>query len=311
MENITAIAWTLAPDIDKDYTKPWYSFLVIAYETVSVLMILSNILTIVVYVKTEQLQTPTNLLVCNQSIIDGLMSITGQPYLLLNYTQWGIKKAMQSKGVCLFGLCFVRLTNIGSLVGILVLSIERSVAIFCPFRYYTLVTDMTVRMVIILSWLFFSFFAILPLLGHNTWKEGMYCTALNVLARDHVYSAINVVFVCLVVVAILNISIAVLANKKNRVQDSMTAVRSGHFKVMKMLLKVVGVYYICRLPFLVTTFALMATPLNERAFLPVWFVILHDMNKTLIGINSLVNPLIYSHSNQEFRDAYKRIIGIN
>ncbi|ELU17653.1 hypothetical protein CAPTEDRAFT_199761 [Capitella teleta] len=311
MENSSASLWTAASAENVEYTKPWYPHVLLICEFIAVLNLLSNLMPIVAYLKIEQLHTPTNMLIFNQSVMDAWLSLAVQPILLVSFSRWGIMHAMQNKYLCLLAHCIARVAIVGSLLGINLLSIERAVAIFYPYQYYTLVTDTSVRRGIIAHWTVSVVLSILPLFGWNTWSPGGICLAAKFFPRVYnvfIFKVVN--FTSLICTAILNISVAVVAKKKNRVDEEMSAERSGQFKIMKMLLKVVGVFYLFRMPQLLTTMFYNFTPIEERDGLPLWFQVIFDFAKSLVGLNSVFNALIYAQGSQKFRDAFKRLLKI-
>ncbi|ELT88953.1 hypothetical protein CAPTEDRAFT_211733 [Capitella teleta] len=121
---------------------------------------------------------------------------------------------------------------------------------------------------------------------------------------------------CLISAAIMNICIAVVAIKKKNstINDCNAATdtsNQGNFKVTKMLLKVVGLFYLCWMPYLLMTVYYTIISIEQREELPDWFIAIHDFSKVMIAVNSVVNPVIYAHSNQQYRQAFKRILGID
>uniref|UniRef100_X1ZZA9 G-protein coupled receptors family 1 profile domain-containing protein n=1 Tax=Capitella teleta TaxID=283909 RepID=X1ZZA9_CAPTE len=309
MDSSTSLLQTLtaATNIEVDYTKPWYPWLIVVFEVLCVLNAVGNVLVIIAFVKSEQLQTPTNLLICNHCLMDASMSLAGQPFIWLTFTQRGIIGTMNIKYLCLGGMGIARISSLGSILGILLLTVERSIAIFCPYRYYTVVTHASIKRVIVCFWSFCILISCLPMLGWNNWQPGLRCNALNFSSKIYnMYMFTAFCFICLVVAAILNICMAMVAVKKNRVQDS-NSEESGHIKVMKMLLKVVGVFYLCRMPHLVITTVYSITPVEEREELPDWFMAVFDFAKVFIGLNAVFNPLIYVRSSEQFMDAFKRL----
>jgi arginine exporter protein ArgO len=93
--------------------------------------------------------------------------------------------------------------------------------------------------------------------------------------------------------------------KKNRVQPSEASEQqhSNHNKVAKMLLMVVGLFFLTWMPHLATNtlYSLTQDPSDQ-------FVILHDYCQMLLGVNSFLNPLIYANQNKLFRAAFARLL---
>jgi hypothetical protein len=57
---------------------------------------------VLVYLKTPQLQTAQNLLICNLSAIDSMVALLGIPFSLFNYT--GLAFSLHHGFACLFGV---------------------------------------------------------------------------------------------------------------------------------------------------------------------------------------------------------------
>uniref|UniRef100_X2ALK6 G-protein coupled receptors family 1 profile domain-containing protein n=1 Tax=Capitella teleta TaxID=283909 RepID=X2ALK6_CAPTE len=308
MENSTVWASTEESDSEVDYTKPWYNTLLIWNAISALLVVATNLLPLIAYVRTKELQTPTNRLICNQSLSDVLSALASQPFAWIGYSQSGIMASKVNKWVCLWGIFSIRVSQLAALVGVLLLTLERSVAIFSPFNYYVFITDKVVRWMIGCAWMFAVVVTILPLLNWNLWSPGMRCFTVYVFPRIYNVFIYVSFFLVFTTCAILMVGIAVVAIKKNRVDDSNSAARIGHIKVMKMLMKVVGIFFLTRVPYTAMTFVWLSVPSGEREQMPNWFLEWHDYTKVLMYGNSICNPLIYAHSNSQFRNAFKRIL---
>ncbi|ELT91559.1 hypothetical protein CAPTEDRAFT_112416 [Capitella teleta] len=297
--------------------KPWFPAIIFTTEVIASVNIFGNLLTVIAFVKTDTLQTPTNLLICNQGFLDCLLSIDAQPFVWLSYTAWGVKQALNNKWLCLFSMFSSRITIVASIMALMLLSVERSVAIFCPFRYYTLVNDANVRKAIITSWLLSLIVNVPPLFGWNTWRPGTLCFVQYIYPTAYNVSVYTLFcFSCLILTALMNIGIAVVAFKKSRSVNPGTianpeaniTVNSGSFKITKMLLKVVGVFYLCWMPYLILTIYYIY---SATATMPTWFQVTHKFSKCMLGLNSVFNPLIYAYGNPQFKMAFERLLRMN
>ncbi|ELT93028.1 hypothetical protein CAPTEDRAFT_210567 [Capitella teleta] len=287
-------------------TKYWYTSLLTMYFVISLCVVAGNTLTAIAYFTTPHLQTLQNLVICNLSLADAIIAVLSKPFFALSYTEAGIVFGARHKWVCLVSLWAVMGSGLCGILCVFVLSLERLLAIIFPFRYYTWVTDNSVRAMIVFVWAFAFTLTAFPLMGLNTWTHGARCFTMFVYTPTYnVYVATNLNVLILVAMALMNITIAVVAVKQNKVNiiQSGSTQNTGQYKVTKMLLTVIGVFYLCWIPYIVLTAIFTMTK-----HLPEWFALLQDLSKLLIGMNSVLNPLIYARGNEKFRAAFARLL---
>jgi hypothetical protein len=305
MEHSTSAAHdgqTLPESLQAKY---WFTGILVFYAALSIAIILGNVLTLVAYWTTPSLQTPGNLLIFNLSLVDTVIPILSFHYTLLNYTQWGIIFNSQHKWSCLLCLWLVISITLNSILGILLISLERVIAVFLPFKYYDLVTERSVKVVIVCTWTLAFAVNAPPIMGWTTWTRGARCFALFVYPSAYIsVMRTPLTGFLLLSIALMNIAIAIVAVKKSRVQPSEASEQhSNHYKVTKMLLLVVGLFYLTWMPNIITTtFYSLTQDTSDQ------FVILHDYCKMLLGVNSVLNPLIYANQNKLFRAAFIRLL---
>lgn len=81
-------------------------------------------------------------------------------------------------------------------------------------------------------------------------------------------------------------------------------------KITKMLLTVVGSFYLCWLPFIVITLILVNPPPAWRTTIPPIYVnVLQEISKGLLFLSSALNPMIYAWKSTNYKIAFKRILG--
>ncbi|ELU16525.1 hypothetical protein CAPTEDRAFT_90101 [Capitella teleta] len=283
-----------------------------------------NILTIVAYCKCEHLQSPTNLLICNQSIGDLFTCITGPLFVILNYTQAGLVLTSSHRYLCLICLASLLISLESSIFNILALSTERFIAVYIPYHYYSWVTVTRTKRVVISIWSVVVITNCLPIMGWENWTPGVPCMTIYVYPKIF-FQFVFVIpcLVCLGACAIENVLIAIMAVKKQRsiapalpvnhdqLQEEAARKIKRQFKVTKMLLMVVGVFYITWVPYLVLNSILYSMPTSWKdRGVPEWVVILNELCKPLVVVNTITNPFIYGYKNQTFRDAYYKVLGI-
>ncbi|ELT94471.1 hypothetical protein CAPTEDRAFT_213487 [Capitella teleta] len=303
--------------------RPWFTALMVTGLLMSAAGVPGNLLTIVAYLKHAQLRNPTNLLICSQTIGDLLTCLTGPIFFVLNYSEAGLVLASSYKYLCLIGLGTLMLSLQSSILNILALSTERFIAVFSPYDYYSWITETKVKIAVAVIWSSVLVINFLPFFGWDTWSADGYCMATRV------YSPIFSQFIyllpcaiCLLISAVQNILIGGMAAKKQRSvvpvaaqgnQESADdgAARKSQFKVTKMLLQVVGVFYISWMPQIITNVLLINPPKSWRQNgIPEWYYFMNEWAKPAMMINTIANPFIYAFKNVHYRTAYFKILGI-
>ena len=295
--------------------KSWYPFIIVLMYVVIVGAIPGNVLTILAFIKYPALRTPTNYLICNQSCADLLFVVTSQLFIWFNYTSAGLAFIGQHKYACVMSLWCALGPMLLSLVNMFLLSSERLLAVVWSLRYFSWVTERSVCLAIGVSWCLVILINSLPLLGWNVWQFGHNCMTMEV------YPSIYYLFLymlpsllMLILTAVFNIIIAIIAAAKNRIapvsQDSACAKSSqaASYKITRMLLTVVGVFYLSWMPYLVMTVVYFLAKAWKTQSPPEWFLLLHEVSKSLLGLNGICNPFIYARKNIKFRIAYRRLL---
>ena len=141
----------------------------IIFICVAIGTLLSNTLLIRILLRKERMQNTTNILIVALAVSDCLVAI---PMILPCTVLLVVRKE-------LFEDHFTCLANSAVLMGqplvsgflLLLVSLDRWIAINHPLRYSALVTPRRVKICIGITWVYFSFIAVLPLFGWNTMKR--------------------------------------------------------------------------------------------------------------------------------------------
>ncbi|ELU01804.1 hypothetical protein CAPTEDRAFT_120704 [Capitella teleta] len=284
-----------------------------------------NLITILAYFKYDQLHSPTNLLICSQSIGDLFTCLTGPIFVVLNYTEIGQALASSNKYLCLAGLGMVLTSLQSSIINIMALGTERFIAVYFSLNYYNWVTDRNVKIAVVAIWTVVISINCLPVFGWNVWQPGTPCMSVNVYPQIF----FQVLFIipsmgCLLVCALGNSAIAFMAIRRQRAiaaavmapnsnQSTEEAnIKSGNeFKVTKMLLLVVGCFYASWLPWITLNSIFFSLPSSwKKNGVPKGVLVAYEYSKTVLAANTLFNPFIYGWRNKLFRDAYYKLLGI-
>lgn len=303
--------------------KPWHPAILSIMIPILILSVPLNLLTLVAYNKFHELHNPTNFLICSQSVGDLLSALTGSSALLLLFTPFGSEVAASTKYACLFALTSSMTTLVTSVCSILLLSMDRFIAIIIPFKYYEWVTDRYVKRVVCIMWAGIIIIQSTPLLGWNTWKANVPCFTSEMYPE--VLYQFLIVFpglICLLLTALANVAIAIVAIRKRKTivpgiqqghdregTKSMTFNETTQYKVTKMLLLVVGYFYLSLLPYLILS-SLLSLQLRawQTSGPPLGVLVLTDFARVLPLTNTIMNSLIYALKNRKFRNAYMKIL---
>ncbi|ELU01931.1 hypothetical protein CAPTEDRAFT_204269 [Capitella teleta] len=318
----TLDANTLAPAKLSDY-HDWNTGVLVCGIAVLMAGIPGNLLTILAFFKYKQLHSPTNILICSQSIGDLFTCLTGPLFAVWNYTEIGQALASSNKYLCLSSLTLLMLALQSSVVNILALSTERFIAVYFSLRYYQWVTDATVKRVVVIIWIVVITINFLPLFGWELWKPGVTCMTFNIYPRIYFQAFfIMPTLICLLVCAVVNFAIALEAIKRQRsivavvvmenaANEEANAKSRNQFKVTKMLLLVVGCFFTTWLPYIIFNCISYSLPSPWKIHgAPDWFAIPSELSKTMLVVNSIVNPFIYGWKNVLFRDAYYKLLRV-
>ncbi|XP_029932695.1 trace amine-associated receptor 13c-like [Myripristis murdjan] len=277
--------------------------------SVSALTMALNLLVIISISHYRQLHTPTNLLLLSLAVSDFLMGLLMPGDIGLVGGCWYLSNFM----CCLY--YFVGYTLVSTSVGHMVLiSVDRYVAICDPLRCPTRVTLRRVKLCVCLCWLCAASFNFLLLKDHLR-QPGLYisCRGECVLIIDHIAGVVDMVstLVCpITVIVVLYMRVFVVAVSQARAMRShimsVTLQRSGTVTAKKSELKaartlgvVVAVFLICFIPYYCPSLAGQDT-LNTAFSVPfgIW----------LLYCNSCLNPLIYALFYPWFRKAVKLVV---
>ncbi|ELU00858.1 hypothetical protein CAPTEDRAFT_194432 [Capitella teleta] len=159
-------------------------------------------------------------------------------------------------------------------------------------------------------------FVSLPLFGLNNWQPDQVCSAITVLPKVYFINVFLLSsFIIVILVGVLNLVICAVAINKRKIHPSGTETQQlqmkSQYKLTKMLLVVVGVFYTCWMPYIILNMiALLGTKTVLGGAIPRWFIMLLESSKLLVVINGSLNPIIYSWKLREFRKAFWKTVGL-
>ncbi|ELU12117.1 hypothetical protein CAPTEDRAFT_23018, partial [Capitella teleta] len=311
----TLLSHSEAPNKNKAM-ELWEIAAVILFIIVLTGSVMGNTLIITVFFRFKNLQNSTNCLICNQSIADLLTALFSWYYVSITYIPAGKLFIISNKYACLIFLLAVCVSILSAFVNIMAISIERVIAVVLPYVNKNSHKKKFVLLWIALTWMGILIPSSLPIFGVNQWKHGTPCNAYFVFEKWYLlHCVLYTMFFVLVVTALLNATLGVcvlrqLLKRSNVAPPAKITVQNDLHKRNKrriaiMLLVVVGVFYVCWLPYLSVTCYSLFHPMQYGANTNL--VIFHEFTKILLNVNGLLNPFIYANRNSHFKKAFKKI----
>jgi hypothetical protein len=142
-----------------------YFFVIEAILIVPILF--GNSLILFSIARFRRLRTRMNILVANLSVSDFLVGLIMIPY---DISFVMVEDLRQNKWTCLLRETFQILFLGSSVLNLLLISVERYLAILFPLAHVHRRSRKWLALLILASWLFAILVSILPLLGVNTWR---------------------------------------------------------------------------------------------------------------------------------------------
>ena len=192
---------------------------------------------------------------------------------------------------------------------ILLIAVERYIAVFYPLRYNSIVTTKRVMLSLILVNLFIFVTSLSVCLALMRMDRTEPCTTARTMTRQVMFPLLSVTIVPLIVTAIIYCRIFYIAqHQQNKINTQQLQCkhmkRSRHDKkLIKMMLKVFIAFYACWLQFLAVTCIL---PSNRGGQSDLGYLIY--ISNIFMYCNSFINPVIYAWGDKNFRTAFKTIL---
>uniref|UniRef100_A0A7N5ZZB4 G-protein coupled receptors family 1 profile domain-containing protein n=1 Tax=Anabas testudineus TaxID=64144 RepID=A0A7N5ZZB4_ANATE len=276
-------------------------------SSVSLLTVVLNLLVIISISHFRQLHTPTNLLLLSLAVSDLLVGLFAMPFqILLTEPCW-----LLGDLVCVLYFVLAFVTLYASIVNMVLISVDRYVAICDPLHYPTKITRRRVQICVLLCWISCVFYSFLILLD-NLKQPGRYNSCYGECVVN-VIGAVDLVFGFIIPISsiiILYMRVFVVAVSQARsmrshiaavkLQRSVTVtVKKSELKAARTLGVVVAVFLMCYCPYYCVSLSgydiKMASSTNTF------------MN-FLVLLNSCLNPVIYVFFYSWFRKSVKIIV---
>uniref|UniRef100_A0A8C5HH94 G-protein coupled receptors family 1 profile domain-containing protein n=1 Tax=Gouania willdenowi TaxID=441366 RepID=A0A8C5HH94_GOUWI len=280
----------------------------IILSSLSVLTVTLNLMVIITISHFKKLHTPTNFLLLSLSIADFCVGFLYIFQILLMDGCWYL-----SANWCVFYLIICLVLTSASIGTIVLISIDRYIAVCDPLHYPTKVTPNRAKMCIVACWFcsVFYTFVYIDVIKH----PGIFnsCTG-QCTAYIHLVAKLMHLFFCFIIpvtiIVLLYVRVFVVAVSQARAMHSQVGVVTPHgsLKVNRSELKaarVLGVlvvgFLLCLTPFYIVLLSVRFGAINMSHLV---FVI------CLYYSNSFLNPMIYVFLYPWFRKCLKYIISL-
>ena len=254
----------------------------------AVFAIVSNTLAIVTFCKTKALHTPFNVFLCSLAVTDVFTGLVAQPFFIARHL--ALKHTRENCTYLKVEYFLEALCSGGTNLNTVIISCDRCVAYWKPTFYKDNVTIRRCIQALVVTWLFWI--GAQPLVLLLTSPERM----------SHLFAATLLIFIGTPLVANIGTALALrrfhstIAPAGEGAQQP-EAIYARERKATVILFLITAALIVTMTPSVV----ILATfgRSNEAAYM--WAV-------TLIFLNSSLNPLIYTWSNEKFRKAALRIM---
>ena len=266
------------------------------YPVISVIILLTNMLIVASVLKHKRLHTPPNVFIINTAIADLLTALITVPIMLLSQTA-------MAESVC--GITVLRLFPLqSSLLSVFAICIDRFICVVRPLSYRRW---MTVKKAAILSagfWMF-NISLWLPAVFVTSDSSAIYC--IEYIPNFSIFGIVVIGSVVVTMTILYGLICRTALTHRNRIRDISVSLRTvdteNDYKLRKMMITILGIFYICWLPqFILMTYGSASAGIDE-GLMPLIF-----LSEILLLCNSFMNSFVYGYQSRQFRAAFKSIL---
>ncbi|XP_047673931.1 trace amine-associated receptor 13c-like [Tachysurus fulvidraco] len=272
-----------------------YILLYVCSAAVVLLTVCGNLLIIISVLHFKQLHTPTNMLVLSLAVSDFLIGALVMPSMFI----WTIESCwILGRDFCTFFLLSSSFLAIISIYNIVLIAVDRCLALSNPFLYMNRVSVRITAVVIIFNWCVMLIYMLTFMYFNFT--NSVMCPGECYFFLNEVWSVIDLIYSFifpLSVIIILYTRVFVIAKKhatairelNNHIRPKTQKITSHTMKSERKAAKVLGilvsVFLVCLLPYFI--YSLLGNVIELQR---------ETIQKLLIMLclNSTINPVIYA-----------------
>ncbi|XP_011869538.1 PREDICTED: D(2) dopamine receptor A isoform X2 [Vollenhovia emeryi] len=266
-----------------------------------VAIVLGNVLTILAIAWARRLRNVvSNYFILNLAVSDLMVGVT-LPYHLAFYVDGTLHR---NKSVCISRFVMFSLACGGSIYNLIVIAIDRYVAIVHPLSYNAYATKRRVMLIIVVAWICTMGMSSMPIYW-NSFDTSKMCELETVLPRYYVVAIqMPAFFLSWIAMFLLYWKIwreAHMHARRMNLGIVPNLVEKNDRKSVQVVLLILGCFSICWFPYFVV--ACMRT-FGWRNSTTTWY----KATFALAIANSGMNPFIYAWKNTNFRKAFQKIL---
>ena len=295
-----------------------YIFFTTAMAVISTAAFIGNILVIISVYKTSILRTSTNYYFVNMAVSDFLVSLTTWPLYLTDEIRGGLLQGLKGPSGtfgCKVGSYFRLVSQIVSILSLVLIAVDRFIATVFPLKAATLITRKVRAAVLLATWLIslanctpiFYFYAV-----SEVGRETFCLYAGNSLGMQIGFTTgvIMYNFAPLIVIIMTYSRITTVLRKRTRPAD---CTRGGDLQrkrceqsqnVMKIFKSIVAAYFICLSPYGV--YSLLEITSDTLNIVDKCKLIRGFCYYLFPSLSTAINPVILFSFSSSFRQALKK-----
>ncbi|XP_065121610.1 trace amine-associated receptor 13c-like [Paramisgurnus dabryanus] len=286
-----------------------YNIMYVFFSLLSVWTVFLNLLVIISISHFKKLHTPTNMLILSLAVADLLIGLIIMPLeaIRLIETCWYFGDTF-----CKLILIIMGLLPFTSLSNLVLIAVDRYVAVCHPLLYPQKITMTRTIIMICVSWFCSSAYNISAVTTSSKSKYTCYgeCTFITTFALTIMDVFLSFLLPCTVIIT-LYLRIFYVAHHQVKVINSLmrsgkhltegSVRRKSESKAALTLGIIMTVYLFCWIPY----YTLNLTPNTSMTSVTAYFIL------WMVYINSGVNPLIYAIFYPWFRTSVKHILNLS
>ncbi|KAK7909746.1 hypothetical protein WMY93_014430 [Mugilogobius chulae] len=274
--------------------------------SLSVLVTVLNLLVILSICCFRQLQTSTNQILLSLACSDFLLGLVVIP---VSFWTWG-RCWTWGEYACTSYYFFIASLQIATLYTVVLISVDRYVAVMDPMRYRTRMSTCNVRISIGATWCYAVLFCFITMNGMFAPDKPVRCLGectITVLVEGDLILGLMLPLLIIIglYARILSVVVAKIQtaqlNCTSHVSDKMKVKQMFELKAAKNLGIVVAVHLLCLIPYYSTSY-------STGGAIDTGGNVSFYISGFLLFLNSLINPIIYVLIYPKFRKAFKIII---